>query len=403
MLRPIVYFRCVAEPPPPIPLADSAMRAVRRRFEQVGWTETAAASRLGLESLAALGAAAPLGESARDPIGLLCRVFLTDETVPVDALAPVLGVRAIDGLERMQLLELRDGRLACPLNLFPCRGLYLATDKRGLHPAYNQVMWLYPECWHLARLAVRRRARRVLDLGTGSGIHALLARRFADEVVGVDTNARAIAFAEANRAFNGVERVAFLRGDLYRPLMDLPQSARRFGLILANPPYHPVLDSKAGDNAYSGGETGEEVFEAIVRGLREHLGVGGFCQIITLFIHREGKSWRDKVRRWLRQRGDGFEVLLMSAPVAYPSELQSELVRLRKQDPRSVELSWKAQRITGFRFGLLTVRRARSARGFYVEGPYRPATTVPLDDLLRKVARARGERRRALVASLLSR
>jgi hypothetical protein len=109
------------------------------------------------------------------------------------------------------------------------------------------------------------------------------------------------------------------------------------------------------------------------------------------------------VRRWLAQRGDGFDVLLLSTPVAYPSELQAELVRLGMHDPRSVEQSWQAQRITGFSFGLLTLRRARRARGSYVEGPYRPSIAVPLDDLLRKIAGARPERRRALVARLLSR
>ena len=156
-------------------------------------------------------------------------MFLLDEAVPRDALAALLSVRVFDRLERMNLLVVDGRKVVCPLNLFPCGHFYLATDKRGLHPELNQVMWLYPESWQLAKLAIKRPVRNALDLCTGSGIHALLARSFADEVVAVDTNPRAIAFAELNRAFNGVERVTFLRGDLYRPLEALPRADRRFG------------------------------------------------------------------------------------------------------------------------------------------------------------------------------
>jgi SAM-dependent methyltransferase len=359
-------------PPAPTLLAETTMQAVRRRLAELGWTEDVTAARLGIRSLAELARADRLGETALDPIGLLCRAFLLDEQVPRDALLSLLGSRVTSALERMHLLTLGPGALAaCPLNLFPCEGLYLVTDKKGLHPTFNQVMWLYPECWYLARLAVRRPTERALDLCTGSGIHALLARRFARHVVAVDTNPRAVAFAEYNRALNGIDRVSFLLGDLYGPVAELERPKRRFGSILANPPYHPVLDSKAGENAYSGGETGEEILEGVVRGLAKHLRAGGVCQIVTLVIHREGIGWRDKLQGWLGK--GGFEVALLTRAVPYPSSLQTELVRLKRQDPAAVDRSWKAQRITGFAFGLLTIRRTRKiGQGSYVEGPFRP-------------------------------
>lgn len=55
--------------------------------------------------------------------------------------------------------------------------------------------------------------RRVLDLGTGSGLVAIAAAMAGAEVRAVDINPRAIAAAELNAQANGV-RIAVSEGDL---------------------------------------------------------------------------------------------------------------------------------------------------------------------------------------------
>lgn len=74
---------------------------------------------------------------------------------------------------------------------------------------------------------------RVLDLGTGSGIVAILIARLCRhaEVTAVDVSAAALRVARANAARHGVS-ICFLEGDWYAPLGE-----ERFDLIASNPPY----------------------------------------------------------------------------------------------------------------------------------------------------------------------
>lgn len=55
------------------------------------------------------------------------------------------------------------------------------------------------------------------DLGTGSGILALAAKRFgAGRVIGIDIDPKAISIAKANARLNKIENVDFRLGDLRR-------------------------------------------------------------------------------------------------------------------------------------------------------------------------------------------
>jgi len=73
----------------------------------------------------------------------------------------------------------------------------------------------------------------VLDMGTGSGIQAIVAAATAARVVAVDINPKAVRLARENARANGVaDKVTVLEGDLFAPV-----GPERFDAILLNPPY----------------------------------------------------------------------------------------------------------------------------------------------------------------------
>lgn len=85
----------------------------------------------------------------------------------------------------------------------------------------------------------------VLDLGTGSGIVALLMARAPGvrTVVGLELQPRMADIARRNAALDGVaDRVSTLEGDLRRARALVRQGG--YNQVVANPPYHRVGDGR---------------------------------------------------------------------------------------------------------------------------------------------------------------
>ena len=83
-----------------------------------------------------------------------------------------------------------------------------------------------------AVLAETQPLDRVLDMGTGSGVNAILAASKGADVLAVDINPIAIQAAEANAARNGVaHRIEVRRSDVFSDVDD------QFDLIVFDPPF----------------------------------------------------------------------------------------------------------------------------------------------------------------------
>jgi release factor glutamine methyltransferase len=128
----------------------------------------------------------------------------------------------------------------------------------------------------------------VLDMGTGSGVCAVIAARYARRVVAVDINRAAVRCAGINALLNNVEhRIDVRHGDLFAPV-----TGERFDLILFNPPFVKGAPRDDRDRAWRS----SDVAERFAAGLAAHLKPGG-AALVLLSSFGDGQVFLDEFSR----------------------------------------------------------------------------------------------------------
>lgn len=134
---------------------------------------------------------------------------------------------------------------------------------------------------------------RALDMGTGSGIGAIVAARRGYGVVGVDINPEAVRCARINVLLNNLEdRVEIRSGDLFAPV-----AGEQFDLVLFNPPFYRGAPDDRLDQAWRA----TDVIERFASGLRQALRPTGEARIV---LSTDGE-WRAMLAAL---DGRGFQV-----------------------------------------------------------------------------------------------
>ena len=106
-------------------------------------------------------------------------------------------------------------------------------------------------------------ARRILDAGTGSGILAVtIALEWPDaRVTALDRSTAALALALENaKALGAIGRVSFVGSDWLSALRPAAGGAPPFDLVVANPPYVPLVDAPHLDKTVSDHEPSLALF-----------------------------------------------------------------------------------------------------------------------------------------------
>jgi release factor glutamine methyltransferase len=147
------------------------------------------------------------------------------------------------------------------------------------------------DSWMLAR-TVRSRVRRgasVVDPFTGSGILAIAAAQAGARATAIDISRRAALATRINARLNGVE-LEVLRADSMAPL-----GARRFDMIVANPPYVPgeEIEPRGAARAWEAGPDGRRFIDALCAEAPRRLNPGGHL----LLIHSAFCGEDETVRR----------------------------------------------------------------------------------------------------------
>jgi methylase of polypeptide subunit release factors len=286
----------------PVPDAEAAA-SLGDILRDVGYTEDAIEDRLGEDGLAA-----DLGESvvfARrlgdDDLDAAIRLLLLNRPVARGAFA---GARE---LVRLGLATEDDSRLAPRARIVPNEGIYLTFDtfSRGEDDPAGWVASFSPTAYWLASVTPRRRVARALDVGTGNGVHALLAAEHADHVVATDVNARALRFTEISAALNGIDNVETRLGSLFEPV-----AGETFGLITSNAPY--VISPESRWQYRDAGFPGDELSRRVVTEAAGHLADDGFASVLVSWLAASAEDPDEHVHAWLDGNGCDAWILGLS-------------------------------------------------------------------------------------------
>jgi methylase of polypeptide subunit release factors len=195
-------------------------------------------------------------------------------------------------------LATEDGPLLVPrARIVPTEGVYLAfdtfsdgeNDPPGWVASFTRRL--------LARFAhARRQVARALDIGTGNGVHALLAAGHAGEVIATDINPRALAFTQISAALNDIDNVETRLGSLFEPVV-----GETFGLITCNAPY--VISPKARWQYRDAGFPGDEFSRLVVTSAAAHLEDVGFDQELVSWLAASEDEPDEHVHEWLDGNG----------------------------------------------------------------------------------------------------
>ena len=179
-------------------------------------------------------------------------------------------------------------------------------------------------CRHLSV----RPDERVLELGAGLGLAAVLAARAGAVVVATDIVPGAVQAVRVNAALNGVGVDARL-GDCYAPV-----AGERFDLVCSNPPQMPTPPGADREDAIAaadnGGPDGWSLLDRIIAGAPAHLAPRGRL-VFTIFDFLGTKTALAKV-----EAAGLVPSVLARETQAFPRIGHERLAHLRAMDREAV-------------------------------------------------------------------
>lgn len=306
-----------ADAPAPAPrLLAPEVAALRRDLRDAEYTSSTLAELIGPVAEEALGREDPvpaLRELTRrdSPAADLFLLLLLGRPLPRDRADRALARLGADGAQRLGLVTTTTDEVRPLIELSPCTvrdalgevDWWIASDlserATGTPLGPDHVMGVGGASLALARLTPRAPVGRVLDLGCGSGIQALLASRHAEHVVASDLSSRALEFAAFTAALNEVDL------DLRHGSMLDPVAEERFDLLVSNPPFVITPRGLEGPTwTYrDGGEPGDSLLGALLARIPAHLAPGGDAVMLGNWEITAETDWDRRPRSWIERTG----------------------------------------------------------------------------------------------------
>jgi methylase of polypeptide subunit release factors len=273
----------------------AAARTLGEALRALDYSEGAVSRLLGDDAYAGDPEDGPVAERRlpQTELGTVIRALFLQLPVSKRAAGAALGRRGLEALSATGLADV--GAEVVPRSrILPVGDLLVASDdfpSDDVESPPDFVAAYTPTSRLLDSLTPRRRVGRALDVGTGSGVQALLTARHARLVVATDVNESALAYTELNAALNGFENVECRCGSLFEPA-----GGEHFDLITCNAPYVVSPENRW---AYrDGGLQADEVSERVVKGAADHLADGGFATLLVSWIAADEDEPDERPLAW---------------------------------------------------------------------------------------------------------
>lgn len=322
----------------------------------------------------------------------LVKLFLLGVPVETKEAAQALKPLRLERLRSSGILAPRAPGLGARLRLVPYRGLLLACDPLHRRGAADWVDGVTSPADLLALLTVRRPVEAALDVGTGSGVQALLAARHARRIVATDINPRALAFTTLNARINGLRHVQRRLGSRFAPV-----AGEQFDLIVSNPPY---VISPESTFLYRDSGVGADGFcRDLVRQAPRFLREGGFAHILCNWVHEPREDWWAPVRHWVDMPGVDAWILRHHSrdPLSYAAAWNMSLAATRPGEYAKTVERWLAyyrrRRISAIASGVIILRRRSAERNWIRADDFPGDVVAPAGEQIRRTFSVQDRRR----------
>ncbi|MBV8053013.1 MAG: class I SAM-dependent methyltransferase [Acidobacteriaceae bacterium] len=268
-------------------------------------------------------------DSPVTPLNTFLRLFDREESVTSEAASSAFAPLTVAELVEAGFVRERDGRVSSEVCIEPYEDLLLVHPY--CHEQENAVMSISASSLELANFTVRARSRRTLDLGTGSGLQAILAATHSDQVYAIDVNPIALECAQFNCIWNGISNVVCKRGNLFEPVI-----GQKFDLIVTNPPFviSPFVQLRYRDS----GVRGDQFCINLAREAASFLNEGGYFQMIFQWIDTAEQGWRERLS--LAFSGLGCDAWVMRVATASPDLYVWSWLQDSEEKPLNASSEW---------------------------------------------------------------
>jgi SAM-dependent methyltransferase len=352
---------------PPLRIGSPAsFSKVRNALRSAGFDEAVICMAFSLADMSDLASGNYLGIVSLDPtLQLFVVLFLFLDCVPKPNVESLLDTETLDAFLDLDILRCGDNDgpvYYSSVFFYPVEGFLIASDRRTnpdgtpFSPPRDIVFpAIHASTLRYLRLLRNGRASCALDLGTGSGIGALVLSESAEMVIASDITARSAHFADFNRLLNERSNITVIQGDLYTPFHD-----QSFDCIGAHLPFVPVVNTNS-LIFRDGGETGEKLIRLAIQGLPNYLEPGGRFLSVCQGMDLREQRFEERVRTWLGDKRDEFDVTFNLLSQQSPNEMVSDLAEgddsISQDDSDRLRERLDELGVTGVVYGPLVLRR----------------------------------------------